>query len=74
MDITYVLRITPAQGPNGIELDDATLAEVQEGASPGDSIPAAVRRWLGGKISHAEDALNDGLPDGWNVTVEAVAP
>lgn len=65
--IVYVVTITTSEEPLA---DLAELVPVEEMREPGDSDEAAIRRWLGGKISHAEDVLNDALPHGWNVSVE----
>lgn len=65
--IGYTLTITTSEEPLA---DLAELVPVEEMREPGDSDKAAIQRWLGGKISHAEDALNDSLPHGWNVSIE----
>lgn len=66
--IRYTLTLTSEE-----EVADlAELAPIAESREPGDSDEAAVRRWLGGKIQHAEDALDETLPWGWMVSFEAL--
>ena len=68
--VTYLLQIRYPADP-----DLATVVEIEDACDTDDldeTFSGKVERWLGGKINHAEDALNDQLPDGWNVTIEAV--
>jgi hypothetical protein len=69
IEVTYTLTV---RAPAVIDRDDLVVID-DEADAQDTTLPLRVARWLGGAVQHAKDALNDQLPEGWNVAVAFVS-
>lgn len=69
---TFTLRIEgPDDGTLAAGINPNTMSEILDIAETHDeSVQDAFVRWLGGNMTHAEDAVNDRLPDGYYCKID----